>query len=182
MTTPATYKDFVHSRFKYGESIVMDAFDNNLYNQFSRLHAVIGLITELDEIQQAVSHNNFIEEIGDYYFYLVGLESCLPSAYHYAREVGDYKTWEDARHYSAVLLDLCKRECMYCKALSEIQVEEFMIHATHMRSYFEFVISDIGMSEEQIQEHNMAKLEKRYPVGYTNEAANARADKKEGEV
>jgi hypothetical protein len=181
MNTPATYKDFVHSLFKYGESIVMDAFDTNLYNQFSRLHAVIGLITELDEIQNAVSDANFIEEIGDYYFYLVGLESCLPGL-PYPQMVGDCKTREDARHYSAVLLDLCKRECMYCKALSEIQVEQFLIHATYMRSYFEFVISDLGMSEEQIQEHNRAKLEKRYTKGYSNEAANARADKKEGEL
>jgi hypothetical protein len=175
-----SYGDFVKSRFKTGTSIIHDAHRRGLDNAFSRLHAVIGLITELDEIQFSTNNTNLIEEVGDYYFYLAALCQYVEPAIVIILEA--HATWEEARHSAAILLDLCKRESVYAKELNEDQIATFVTEVQVMRAYFNFMLTHLCLREEQIQESNRAKLEKRYPAGYTNDAAVARADKKEGEL
>lgn len=176
---PTTYEDFVASRFKTGEQILNDMNAKGLEKAMTRLHAVIGLITELDEIQFATSLENFIEELGDYYFYLTALKQA--SQYkNKSAELEDQASWKEARHHAAILLDLCKKEVMYAKELSPAQIEAFEASVSVMYGYLYFGLYDVLLTEEQLQEFNMVKLNKRYPVGYTNEAAAARADKTEG--
>lgn len=180
MSTLSMYQDFVRSRAKPGYQIIADCGSKGLDNHMNRLHGVIGLITELDEIQFAEDEENLVEELGDYYFYLTLLEMNVGEDYQFSSTPADVD-WEGARHFAAVLLDLSKKEVIYAKELNQEQIHNFQELTANMRGYFHFVLHQLDMTEAEIQAHNMAKLEKRYPTGYSNEAAAARADKEIGQ-
>lgn len=121
--------------------------------------------------------------MGDYYFYLTLLK--YHSGYQkfnldVQADVTIYD-WESARYAAGELLDLtAKREMIYARELDGAQIIEFHKHLQTVNGYFYFMLRQLDMSEVEIQAHNMAKLNKRYKAGYSNEAAAARADKIEG--
>ena len=190
-TQNTTYRDFVvKEKAKRGVDIfgdLKDFDDATLERVLSRMHGVIGLITELNEIQAADDEQNFIEELGDYYFYLTLLKHHSGFDEHNIGISSDLTIydWESTRYAAGELLDLtAKREVIYARELNAEQVTQFHEHLQTVNGYFFFVLHNIGMTEDEIQAHNMAKLDKRYAAGYSNEAAAARADKtedKEGE-
>jgi hypothetical protein len=173
-----TYESFVLSRAKPGNDIIDDLHEKGLYAAMNRLHALVGLITEMDEIQWAKDDENLVEELGDYYFYLTLLKMNIGDDYQ-SDEVT--YTWEEARSAVAKLLDLSKKEIFYNKELNKDQISAFLDNVAVMEGYLFGALQSIDMAEVELAAHNMAKLEKRYPTGYTNAAAAARADKKEGE-
>ena len=185
--TSAMYQEFVQSKAKSASAILADinAFDHStLTLTLNRMHGVVGLITELNEIQVAPDEKNLIEELGDYLFYLVLLKMHVPAKVHMFDPVENYD-WERARYAAGELLDLtAKREVIYARELNEEQVGQFELHMESVEGYFFFMLHQLGMTEVEIMAGNMAKLDKRYAAGYSNEAAAARADKtenKEGE-
>ncbi len=187
MSTLTMYQDFVvNQKAKTGLDIRSDLNDleqGTTERVLSRMHGVIGLITELNEIQVAETEENLIEELGDYYFYLTLLKHHSGLDEHPISIPEDLTIcdWESARYAAGELLDLtAKREMIYARQLNEKQISEFYSHLTTVNGYFYFMLHQLSMREEEIQAHNMTKLDKRYAAGYSNEAAAARADKVEG--
>lgn len=86
------------------------------------------------------------------------------------------------------LSDAIKRVTTYGKQLNDIAKDgqtyrqKIVEEIGDIRFYLQAVMDLIGISEDEVLTHNVRKLSERY-VGleYSNEAANARADKKEGD-
>ena len=72
------------------------------------------------------------------------------------------------------LLDAVKKHVVYNKPLDvENMKEEF----GDFEFYYRKALMIMAFSRTVIQQYNIVKLEKRYPAGYTDGAAQARADK-----
>lgn len=77
------------------------------------------------------------------------------------------------------LIDAVKKYCVYNKPLDRENVVEEM---GDIEFYLEQIRQNLGITREETLRANMAKLAKRYASGkFTNEAAQARADKALGE-
>ncbi len=76
------------------------------------------------------------------------------------------------------ILDLSKKVWVYEKPLDLFHLIEEL---GDLRFYYQAVLNMLDMTDEQIVATNMNKLAKRYASGtYSNEQANARADKAHG--
>lgn len=171
------YTDFVASRFKTGEAITADIATGELSNALSRLHAVIGILTELHEYFHSTEEENAIEELGDIHFYLTALEQHSTPDLGTASESANV----DPVQAALALLGLCKKEVMYAKELSISEISEFIVLQQALRRFYRKALATEEVTGAEVEAHNIAKLEKRYPTGYSNSAAQARADKTEGE-
>lgn len=173
-----TYVDFVASRFKAGQAILDDLNSFHSAAALSRLHCVVGIVTELAELSVATSEENSIEELGDTHFYLTALKSYVGPVPENLTPVGDMAPLQVA----GLLLDLCKKEVMYKKELTSEQIILFHQYMLELEHYLDDILTSVlELPLSSLEATNMEKLTKRYPVGYSNEAAQARADKKEGE-
>lgn len=75
------------------------------------------------------------------------------------------------------LLDAVKKAAIYAKPIDRENVIEEL---GDLEFYMEGVRQNLGISRSETLEHNIGKLSKRYGGHkYTNEAAQARADKEE---
>lgn len=72
------------------------------------------------------------------------------------------------------LLDAVKKAWVYAKPLDVANVKE---EAGDALFYIQGLCNIYGWTLEELIADNVAKLEKRYPTGYTDAAAQARADK-----
>jgi NTP pyrophosphatase (non-canonical NTP hydrolase) len=72
------------------------------------------------------------------------------------------------------LLDASKKHWVYGADLDEENVLEECGDALF---YIQAALTEIGMTLEDAMKHNMDKLAKRYPEGYTDESARERLDK-----
>lgn len=81
--------------------------------------------------------------------------------------------------FSGDILTICKAAIMYGKPLDDVMLKRKLSLFVTTAS----LLSDIhGFSFEKVTlKHNIAKLQKRYPDKYSDEAAIARADKPAGE-
>lgn len=75
------------------------------------------------------------------------------------------------------LLDAVKKHVIYDKPLD---VDNVVEELGDIEFYLRMVRLNIGVTREETLVHNIRKLNKRYPTGYTNAAAQARADKADG--
>jgi NTP pyrophosphatase (non-canonical NTP hydrolase) len=75
---------------------------------------------------------------------------------------------------SGELVDLVKKSVVYHQPLKIDLVKEELGDLLH---YVAMLISANEWTFEEVMEGNSVKLKKRYPDGYSNEAALARADK-----
>jgi NTP pyrophosphatase (non-canonical NTP hydrolase) len=73
------------------------------------------------------------------------------------------------------ILDLLKKSVIYGKELDEAKLKEELGDALW---YFGIMLVALGSSFEEVMAMNAEKLQKRYPNGYTNEAAILREDVK----
>lgn len=76
------------------------------------------------------------------------------------------------------LLDAIKKVWVYNKTLDIENVREEL---GDLLFYIQGMANLIGTDLEELIKGNMEKLKKRYPTGYTDAAAQARADKKAGD-
>jgi NTP pyrophosphatase (non-canonical NTP hydrolase) len=77
---------------------------------------------------------------------------------------------------SGEIIDTVKRHWIYDAALDHGNLLE---EAGDVLFYTTALLQAAGYTLEQAIEHNIAKLSKRYPAGYTDQAARERADKQE---
>ena len=73
------------------------------------------------------------------------------------------------------LLDLAKKEVIYCKAVDVRKVSCIVWDLWHLVTAHAWGQYDVRLVD--VMAANVSKLEKRYPSGYSNAAAQARADK-----
>ena len=72
------------------------------------------------------------------------------------------------------IIDTVKKHCIYNKPLD---TENLIEELGDMEYFLEGLRAATGITREQTLAHNIAKMNKRYPAGYSNQAAQARADK-----
>lgn len=78
---------------------------------------------------------------------------------------------------SGELLDAVKKHAVYTKPIDRENVIEEL---GDLEFYMEGLRQGLGITREETLDHNMSKLAERYNgYKYSNEAANARADKEE---
>ena len=75
------------------------------------------------------------------------------------------------------LLDTAKKAWIYGAPLNR---ENLLEEAGDTLFYVVALLNELGFTLEQAAAHNVEKLRKRYPAGYTDAAAQARADKADG--
>lgn len=177
----AEHKQMVTDLAKPGGDILasMDARDAHLQ------HMVIGLAGEVRELHEALANNdreNAIEELGDVEFYSEGYCQAFPSYIPLTVSDPDLRLgWRDLYLATDDLLDLTKRITIYKKDIPETNVH---LALNKVRSMLAACYGATGISQEEALNHNLHKLLKgknaRYKEGkYSNEQANARADKQE---
>lgn len=72
------------------------------------------------------------------------------------------------------LLDAIKKTWIYGK---ELDTENLLEECGDTLFYIQALLTECGFTLDDAMQHNMAKLAKRYPEGYTDKAARDRADK-----
>ena len=75
---------------------------------------------------------------------------------------------------SGELLDAIKKHVVYEQ---ELDIDNVIEEIGDILFYTQGVINILGLDLEEIIEHNIKKLSKRYPKGYSNDSAKARAGK-----
>ena len=166
------------------------------------LHMAIGISTEVAELMTGVINlalseemgepkhvaeahkENIKEELGDILFYVTGLNLAIgriESLYcdDVAFEPHDLPECDlSTVGIAGELLDILKKHCIYNKPLD---LDALITMNRHMDNSLFFVAEKYGWVRRQIIRANIDKLCVRYDGGYTDHAAQKRADKPEGE-
>lgn len=126
---------------------------------------------------------HLIEEIGDILFYCEGYRAALNL---------DNPTWVEGLvdetgfgilASSGELLDIAKKYAVYNKPMTSDRMDHIQTHLNIIHTAIIETIGSLHCSYEDVMHALDLKLNhKRYPDGYTNEAAQERADKKEGDL
>lgn len=166
------YKDFVASRAKPGQAII----DTLTPAKTHLLHMAIGIMGEVVELAFAPNSENIREELGDIEFYLAGM--LLDTEFAVATEglqveVSDTFVLKSAGD----LLDQMKKYVVYNKNNIQNVAKAFAQFCYDLNNYYE----EFEISRDEVRDENVAKLTKRYANGYSDKAAQERADKPAGE-
>lgn len=150
-------------------------------------HAALGIVTEIGELLDPVKANwiynrelnreNLVEEGGDILFYVVaaGLQMEIPMqeivffthGITRARDLDDVLvSGGRASSAAGALLTNAVKQAVGVRVL----LAEILANTLRVLAFYSITL-------EEIMAHNVAKLAKRYPLGFTEAAANARADK-----
>lgn len=143
----------------------------------SLLHVAIGVAGEWLELSSARTQDHRVEECGDVEFYLQAGYNLVgePPRRFSGLAMFDGSIWyEEAGNP----LDLIKKAWVYGKELDETVFARSLLRVEENLS--RYYSTFLGVTREFVLDANVAKLRKRYPDGYTDAAAQARADKVEG--
>lgn len=175
------HASMVNRLAKSGETILSDTTPDDMHI----MHMLIGMAGEAGEIAEAilnVDKENMTEESGDYEFYFRG--ACdkaglnPQSAAVFARHQSPERCFVlfDIEH--SKFIDIFKKRFVYNKA---IEHDDLVKTANNLRSALDVMYASTRVTYREALEHNMYKLEKadnaRYKNGYSDEAAQQRADK-----
>lgn len=171
------YPFFVRERFKISPLGGFPGLALTLH------HATTGLVGEAIELAFAPTRELFIKECGDYEFYLEALIQNLPvragnmvSQWTLLRETSIPDLYEILIAKSGDMLDLTKKMWIYEQA---IDLELLWAYVDQCRMVLDHIYERSGLIRDFVINKNIDKLLKRYPTGYSNEAAQARADGEE---
>lgn len=180
-----TYAGFVSSKLKPGQDILASLTAEKCHV----LHMLVGLAGESVELVNYEGNKNLLEEIGDVEFYLTGLELNTQLLTHQGGiskgdkimdyHVPKYHTLAMYLHeihecaHKALELGV-KKWILYNKTIVEEQLKD-EIRTIHRLLRGVYVHQKINRAD--ILESNRAKLDKRYEKGYSDKAAQERADK-----
>ncbi len=177
------YTKFVASITKPGEEILatLTPAKVHLWHMSS---CICGEAAEV--LEGSDNKDNLIEELGDIEFYLEGYRqiSGITREESEAIENEPIDTFQDRLSFqgrlsalvvaSGMLFDVTKRHILYERKFNRdltvraISLLEFALDQIHRY---------IGVTRLEVVAANIAKLRLRYPEGYSNAAAQARADK-----
>lgn len=177
------YTEFVNSRVKWFDSHAM-----NLH------HATTGIVGEVLEFEDASTPEHRAEELGDWGFYMEHLRLALIKVAGVADGSFDLGRNSDlsrnfpitallhnGRCIAGEMLDLTKKLWIYGKEADEAVVVDLLARLRFVYNTWQQTCFLCGLSPIDVLAANQTKLEKRYPAGYTDAAAQARADKHQGE-
>ena len=182
MTTQ--YSKLVSTLFKDGPAILADANAPS----FSLLHAAVGIVGEVYEYASSDTRENAIEELGDILFYVhaasiaVGQHPdnlLVPLDFDAVMGEGSTRKAIDAMYTAGFdLLDVAKKAAFYNKRAHNMpRVVGNLLSNIHV-NLTRLAYSN-GTTLEKLEETNTAKLSNRYAKGYSDQAAQERADKAE---
>ena len=160
------------------------------------IHAALGLSTEFMETICAIEPKHVKEEIGDYCWYIplaceaLGLrlgqvvaehygvgEECATAAYVEAQNTAILFL----RHFGAEptgnFITMVKRVAIYDKPLTDEMISQAKAQIVGMLQYAAMVCLVNGFTLASCLRENIDKLKLRFPDKFSNEAAEARADK-----
>lgn len=174
-----SHAEMVKTLAKPGEAILKDITPLNAH----LLHMAVGISGEVGELLEALTANdvdraNVVEEFGDIEFYMEGVREPLVIIRQTVLNVENEPmtnilcklTIEAAR-----LLDNAKRAAIYTKPIDKDAIIENLYK---IDLYLEQLRVAFDISREETIIGNINKLSERYKnFQYTNQAANARADK-----
>lgn len=181
MPAPTPYPEFVASRFKSPEDTARDlALCTGQEAQL--LHATVGMVGEWLEYKQSTSRENMLEELADFWFFYTAGAQVMGFDVDAAELPGSQggvlfysEACSEIEKGVTNLLDIAKRAAIYRKPLNLPSPYAYGLLCT----LFRHVAEHHGFTIDDLETHNVAKLAKRYATGYSNEAAQARADKVE---
>lgn len=159
-------------------------------NAGHNLHMAIGIVGEVAEVMENIierkGRENLVEELGDTDFYVRGLAdsvgfkgvlttfNIIPKVETRVIHIACLLTIK-----AGAIIDTVKRQGIYEKELDTSKLFEQLTGLLYLLEAIRVVAL---ISRQECLEHNIAKLGKRYSGGtYTNQSAQDRADKLEGE-
>lgn len=171
------YEQFVESRVKWLGSAGLDLH-----------HAATGIMGEVVEFANADSRDNLKEEAGDIRFYILhAVLACQRHGLVHDEQVNGTvrvgkslpEAISEMTRAAGELLDLTKKVWIYNKPANDVG-DKILLALLGIKVNLGVCLSHIGYSIDAAERDNRAKLEKRYPTGYSDAAAQQRADKAEG--
>lgn len=146
------------------------------------LHATIGVVGEGGEVVAALQKDdreNLVEEIGDTNFYADKIYTITGIVRRGYSEYSDANPCEiDYFILVADLLDLVKKYVVYNKPLD---VDSLTVKLDLMEYFLFCVGEEYKISRQETLDYCANKLSVRYAGGYSDQAAQTRADKPEGQ-
>lgn len=167
--------------------------------QQNLIHAALGLSTEFMEAFVAFDPEHVKEEIGDYCWYIpvaceaLGFKlgdlvaevlkldivdanaSVIQS--RAATRIGSSLMMQIGAKPTGDFITMVKRVAIYDKDLSPVMVAQAKGYLVNMVQFAAVMAERCGFTLAAALRDNIAKLRERFPDKYTNEAAEARADK-----
>ncbi len=156
-----TYGEFVHTLFRKMEPAAMLA------------HAGMGVITELFEAATATDDINELEEVGDIVFFCEAYRQCLPVQADEAPVLPEYNSDDALMEGAMHMLDAAKRWLAYGRAPTD-DVSRKLSHAAELLAMACIRDCSDAAYDESLQaviNANVAKLQVRYPKGFSTQAA-----------
>lgn len=180
------YVDFVRSRFKF----IPDGLPPHLSepvlftSSASLMHAAIGLTGEAAELMVSGCRSNCMEELGDFEFFLCAAkivtvydETSVDLVEDISPACGE-GPWglHGLLRMAHEFQDHAKKEWAYSKPRSRPILHTLI---WHMEEQLALLYEYLGLRRDDVLAANVGKLVKRFPNGYSDAAAQARADKAE---
>ena len=164
-----SYSEFVRSRFKSGEKIAEEMTAHKLALLKHCIESMVAESSRLDVVKKHAIYNKHADlfvgtiELAIVKDVEITPEQCelLHAAIGIAGEAGE-------------LLDAVRKHVFDWQPLDRENVIEEL---GDLNFYFEAACQAIGVSREDIEELNMAKLFERYKDGYSDQQAQERKDK-----
>jgi hypothetical protein len=178
-TVETTYAEFVESKRKDPQQIA-DELGSQPSN-CDAVHMAMGVVGEAIELLIATDLANTLEELGDLEFYLTGFENLgwvkgwksYPYSYSFGT-ASQHQIKLNIIEDAGTILDLVKKATMYQK---DIAVPAFSDAFRQIHLSMEQMYVGLNYSREEVLQRNVDKLNKRYAKGYSDKAAQDRADK-----
>ena len=177
----------------YGQ-MVAALFKRMGSREASLLHAAIGISSETAELLVADSIENIVEELGDMEFYIEAGYQVLGGRRSALADELVLEAADPAHHQvlgtvtiamsttAGRLLDLAKKGWVYNKPLDDNAKRAVRYELMRLECMMEQLLDMVGVRRPDVLRTNQTKLGKRYPQGvYTDQAAQVRADKADGE-
>lgn len=186
--TELTYVGFVGGKAKPGYEIQRTMTPQKCH----LLHMAIGVAGEVNELLNNTSRENIIEECGDMEFFLIGLQvgtadfgKVWDSSSLLGYRIGKLYCASDVRDCALYMadeaneiLDLVMKHAIRNKPL---RAEEINTKMRALHYCLASIYNYLGVTRAEVLEANKKKLDVRYASGYSDAAAEARADKPAGE-
>lgn len=184
--TSLTYNGFVLLKAKQGEAIIADLTPMKAH----LLHMAVGVMGEVCELIDHKTEENFLEECGDIEFFLQGMTTGNNNIgwHEYYRGVSVHSIFEPSMPLSDVcgemllaagrMLDLVKKFTIYDKPPAYVEITREWNNIHNCLDWI-YILKDTP--REKIIAANVDKLNKRYVKGFSNQEAQQRNDKPEGD-
>lgn len=177
------YTEFVASLAKPGKDIIED-IRFLLPEVACKMLAIVGLVGELSELQEANTNDHIKEELHDSGFYLRAFWLALgsPDEQLWREEMEDRSCTsnggpQELSKAAHRCLELIKKEFFHNKVCSQELYKEYVYQYGVMHVAYARTAKLYGYKVEELEAANVEKLTARHPKGYSNASQNARADK-----